>query len=150
MEPRYHARDVAWMRAQEEEALLIVSSAHLSLETCGLEAAEHLLKAPGRPHASPQIEVVDLRRENPTTLLSAPLPCRRLVVSQPEGLCRRAGLPRLWSGASVSVLRRRLRLVAAQTSLILPLLRGHPFDSRPVQRLRERQTCADRGRHGAR
>ena len=38
MEPRYHARDVAWMRAQKEEALLVLSSAHLSLEASGLEA----------------------------------------------------------------------------------------------------------------
>ena len=32
-EPRYHARDVAWLRAQDEQAVLVLSSAHPSLET---------------------------------------------------------------------------------------------------------------------
>ena len=32
-EPRYHARDVAWLRAQNEQAVLVLSSAHPSLET---------------------------------------------------------------------------------------------------------------------
>jgi primosomal protein N' (replication factor Y) (superfamily II helicase) len=87
MEPRYHARDVAWMRALEEQALLVLSSAHLSLETCGFEAPEHLLKAPGRPDRSPHIEVVDLRHENRATLLST-----RLQEAMQEAIARRAGV----------------------------------------------------------
>ncbi|HWC50081.1 MAG TPA: primosomal protein N' [Nitrospira sp.] len=87
MEPRYHARDVAWMRAQEEQALLVMSSAHLSLESCGLEAPEHLLKAPGHPDAVPHVEVVDLRLENRAMLLSA-----RLQDAMREAIARRAGV----------------------------------------------------------
>src|SRR6185312_7029957 len=73
MEPRYHARDVAWMRAQKEEAVLVLGSAHLSLETSNLESAEHRLKGHDRLGALPPIEVVDLRREDRRMLLSARL-----------------------------------------------------------------------------
>lgn len=73
MEPRYHARDVAWMRAQTEDALVVVASAHLSLEASGLEPPEHQLIVPIRPDALPKIEVVDLRREDRGLLLSARL-----------------------------------------------------------------------------
>jgi primosomal protein N' (replication factor Y) len=87
MEPRYHARDVAWMRALEEEALLVVGSAHLSLEATGLESPQHLLKAPRRPDTLPQIEVVDLRVEDRRMLLSA-----RLRDAMSDAISRRAGV----------------------------------------------------------
>jgi primosomal protein N' (replication factor Y) len=86
MEPRYRAGDVAWMRAQEEQALLVLSSAHLSLEACGLEPAARVLKSSRRREALPQIEVVDLRRENPSTLLSP-----RLQEAIGDAIARRAG-----------------------------------------------------------
>jgi primosomal protein N' (replication factor Y) len=87
MEPRYHARDVAWMRAQEEQALLVLSSAHLSLETRCLEASQPLLEAAKRPDDLPHIEVVDLRRENRATLLSV-----RLQEAMQNAIARRAGV----------------------------------------------------------
>jgi primosomal protein N' (replication factor Y) (superfamily II helicase) len=87
MEPRYHARDVAWMRAQKEEALLVLSSAHLSLEASGLEAPTRLLKAGRRPDISPQVEVVDLRREDRRLLLSV-----RLHEAMREAMARQAGI----------------------------------------------------------
>jgi len=87
MEPRYHARDVAWMRAQKEEALLVLSSTHLSLEACGLEAPKQLLKARGRPDSSPQVEVVNLRGEDRRLLLSV-----RLHEAMRETMARQAGI----------------------------------------------------------
>ena len=87
MEPRYHARDVAWVRAQKEEAVLVLGSAHLSLETSNLESAEHQLKAHDRLGALPQIEVVDLRREDRRMLLSA-----RLQEAIRDTLARRSGV----------------------------------------------------------
>ncbi len=86
MEPRYHARDVAWMRAQEEQALLVLASAHLSLEAMA-QAPEHLLRAPVRRDTAPHIEVVDLRRHDRTVLLSP-----TLVQAMREANARQAGL----------------------------------------------------------
>jgi primosomal protein N' (replication factor Y) len=87
MEPRYHARDVAWMRANDEQALLVLSSAHLSLETCGLDPPVSVLKSSHRPEALPQIEVVDLRRVDRSTLLSP-----RLQEAIGDAITRRAGV----------------------------------------------------------
>jgi primosomal protein N' (replication factor Y) (superfamily II helicase) len=87
MEPRYHARDVAWMRAQAEGALLVLASAHLSLEALSLEAPEHLLGGPRRPDISPHIDVVDLRREDRGTVLSC-----RLQEAMREAIARQAGV----------------------------------------------------------
>jgi primosomal protein N' (replication factor Y) (superfamily II helicase) len=87
MEPRYHARDVAWIRAQEAAALLVLASAHLSLEASSLEAPENLLRAPHRADALPQIEVVDLRREDRGTVLSC-----RLKEAMREAIVRQAGV----------------------------------------------------------
>lgn len=87
MEPRYHARDVAWRRAQEEEALIVLGSAHLSLETMGQEPPEHVLNASSRPDDSPRIEVVDLRREDRRTLLSS-----QLQEAMRETMARHAGI----------------------------------------------------------
>ena len=86
-EPRYHARDVAWMRANDEQALLVLGSAHLSLETCGLEPPASVLKSSHRPEALPQIEVVDLRRVDRSTLLSP-----RLQEAIGDAITRRAGV----------------------------------------------------------
>lgn len=70
--PRYHAREVAWMRARQHDAVLLLGSAHPSLET--RRAIEPLNldilveTAPG-----PAIQMVDLRRLPRGTLLSPPL-----------------------------------------------------------------------------
>ncbi|RJQ48778.1 MAG: primosomal protein N' [Gammaproteobacteria bacterium] len=69
-EPRYHARDVARMRAAQHRARLILGSSHPSLETwqdCGESRA--LTWQPPAPH----IEVVDMRRQPYGTLLSTGL-----------------------------------------------------------------------------
>jgi primosomal protein N' (replication factor Y) len=73
-EPRYHARDVAWIRACEEQALLVQSSSHLSLDSFTAARAQEggssglFLVAP-----RPQIEIVDLRGQDHRMLLSPPM-----------------------------------------------------------------------------
>ncbi|HZS94732.1 MAG TPA: primosomal protein N' [Chloroflexota bacterium] len=73
-EPRYHARDVAWIRASRGRALLVLGSSHPSLET--MQAIERdggalylALTAPGQP----RVELVDLRTYPSGTLLSPPM-----------------------------------------------------------------------------
>jgi primosomal protein N' (replication factor Y) len=86
MEPRYHARDVAWRRARDEQALLVLSSAHLSLEATA-PAPHDVWRAPLKREAAPHIEVVDLRRHDRTRLVSP-----ALVEAMREALARQAGL----------------------------------------------------------
>ncbi len=70
--PRYHARDIARMRARIEGATLILGSATPSLETWG-SAGERgqLIRLPERigAHPLPPVELVDLRT---TPLLAGP------------------------------------------------------------------------------
>ena len=87
MEPRYHAREVAWMRAQEERALLVLGSPHLSLEASGADPPERLLRAPDQPDRWPRIEVVDLRSEDRRMLVSP-----RLNQAMQDALARQAGV----------------------------------------------------------
>lgn len=61
-EPRYHVREVAWMRAQQESALLVYGSAHPSLEVRTLEAIERLVQR-REPASFPQVDLVDMGRE---------------------------------------------------------------------------------------
>ncbi len=71
-EPRYHTREVAGMRAESERALLVLASAHPSLESKFDAAAEHhdvLQSAALRP----RIELVDLRKESRRTLFNPKL-----------------------------------------------------------------------------
>lgn len=77
-EPRYHARDVARMRADRHRAVLLLGSAHPSLETIEGVSAGELFSLAGDPDAdrgpaSPAIEIVDLRRAPWGTLLSGPM-----------------------------------------------------------------------------
>ena len=71
-EPRYHAREVAGMRAESERALLVLASAHPSLESKFDATAEH---HDVRPQATlrPRIELVDLRKESGRTLFNPKL-----------------------------------------------------------------------------
>ncbi len=85
-EPRYHARDVASMRALRDGAALLLISAHPSLETFhaanqgrNQESTTHdgehaggsiLLKWPS---VSPAIQVIDLRQHPSDTLLCEPM-----------------------------------------------------------------------------
>jgi primosomal protein N' (replication factor Y) len=78
-EPHYHAREVARMRANQKGAVLLLSSAHPSLET--LQAVEpnqkltlKTVNGSGQPvRKLPVIEAVDLRLLPYRTLLSEPL-----------------------------------------------------------------------------
>ncbi len=73
-EPRYHARAVAWMRASEHRALLTLASDHVSLESREeARAADAILSRGDSNPTRPTVEVVDLRREGPESMLSAPL-----------------------------------------------------------------------------
>ncbi len=85
-EPRYHAREVAWMRAQGEGALVVLASAHPSLESACDQGAETYAVSPDQAHR-PSIELVDLNQEPGGTLLS-----RKLVAAIQEAVERKAGV----------------------------------------------------------
>jgi len=73
-EPRYHARDVAWLRAQDEQALLVLSSAHPSLETrAAVEQQGIVVQKPLPSDARPNVQIVELRDHSRGTVLSQPL-----------------------------------------------------------------------------
>lgn len=73
-EPHYHARDVAWLRAQTEQALLVLSSAHPSLETrAAVEQRGIAIRKLLPPDARPNVQIVDLRDHGYGTVLSQPL-----------------------------------------------------------------------------
>ncbi len=61
-EPHYHAREVAWMRAQHESALLVYGSAHPSLEVRSVGEIERVAQQ-REPESVPHIELVDMSRE---------------------------------------------------------------------------------------
>ncbi|MEK7304928.1 MAG: primosomal protein N' [Nitrospirota bacterium] len=61
-EPHYHAREVAWMRAQRESALLVYGSAHPSLEVRSMGGIERVAQH-RKPESIPHIELVDMSRE---------------------------------------------------------------------------------------
>ncbi|MEO5955942.1 MAG: primosomal protein N' [Nitrospiraceae bacterium] len=73
-EPHYHARDVAWLRAQTEQALLVLSSSHPSLETrAAVEQRGIATRKLLPPDARPSVQIVDLRDHGYGTVLSQPL-----------------------------------------------------------------------------
>ncbi len=68
-EPRYHAREVASLRAESERALVVLASAHPSLESrFDTEAEIHHVQQDVA--LQPRIELVDLRNEPAGTLFS--------------------------------------------------------------------------------
>jgi primosomal protein N' (replication factor Y) len=85
-EPRYHAREVAWMRAQAEGALLVLASTHPSLETAFDPGADAHAVRPD-PTCRPVLELIDLNQEPRGALFS-----RRLVEAMHEALRERAGI----------------------------------------------------------
>lgn len=85
-EPRYHARDVAWMRAREESALVVLASAHPSLESAFDGDAERYVVRP-EPARRPKVELVDLRHEPAGTLFS-----RTLMAAMQEALEHKTGV----------------------------------------------------------
>ena len=89
-EPRYHARDVAWLRAQNEQAVLVLSSAHPSLETRAAVGQKGIVVQQPLPlwsQARPNVQVVDLRGYGRGTVLSHPL-----VRAIEKAVGRRAGV----------------------------------------------------------
>jgi primosomal protein N' (replication factor Y) (superfamily II helicase) len=87
-EPRYHARDVAWLRAQDEQAVLVLSSAHPSLEIRAAVEQRGIVVRKRMPSDSrPSIQVVDLRDHGRGTVLSQPL-----VQAIEQAISRRTGV----------------------------------------------------------
>jgi len=68
-EPHYHAREVAAMRARQHGAVLLLGTAHASVETRQHSGAEHAHTAT----SPPPVHLVDLRQTPPRTLLSEPM-----------------------------------------------------------------------------
>lgn len=68
-EPRYHAREVAGWRAESERALVVLASAHPSLESRFDTDAEYH-HVPQDVAGQPTIELVDLHNESSGTLIS--------------------------------------------------------------------------------
>jgi primosomal protein N' (replication factor Y) len=68
-EPRYHAREVASWRAESERALVVLASAHPSLES-RFDSETEIHHVPQEVALQPTIELVDLRTESAGTLLS--------------------------------------------------------------------------------
>lgn len=74
-EPRYHAREVAWMRARQHQAVLLLGSSHPSVETTGRSGIDLVpLQETSRALAVPPvIHAVDIRHTPYGTLLSEPM-----------------------------------------------------------------------------
>ncbi|MCP9464944.1 MAG: primosomal protein N' [Nitrospira sp.] len=82
-EPRYHARDAAWLRAHIEQALLVLASSHPSLESLFDPTAEiHTVHA--EPTSRPVVELIDLNHEPRPSLFSQRLieTMRQTLMSQ--------------------------------------------------------------------
>jgi len=87
-EPHYHAREVAWLRAQDEQAVLILSSPHPSLETRAAVEQRGVVVHKHMPSdEQPRIQVVDLRNHSRSTVLSQPL-----IQAIEQAIARRAGV----------------------------------------------------------
>ena len=83
-EPRYHARDVAWMRAQLNDAVVLLGSSHPSLETMhvfGPDGPGTSIEPDARatamalctPEDSREIHIINLRETPYGTVLSDPM-----------------------------------------------------------------------------
>ena len=87
-EPRYHAREVAWVRAQDEQTVLVLSSSHPSLETrAAVEQRGAVARKLMPSNARPNVQVVELRDHGCGTVLSQPL-----VRAIEQAIGRRAGV----------------------------------------------------------
>ncbi len=89
--PRYHARDVAVMRAKMSDAAVVLGSATPSLETYynALQGKYRLLELPERieKRPLPEVEILDMREEFQRTRKDEPL-SRKLVEEIGERLSR--------------------------------------------------------------
>lgn len=71
-EPRYHARDVACLRAKMDRAVVVLASEHLSLESY-FDTETEVHRVQQDRALEPKIELVDLGKESRGTLLSQSL-----------------------------------------------------------------------------
>ena len=67
-EPHYHAREVAAMRARQHSAVLLLGTAHASVETRQHSGTEH-----AHSQVSAPVHLIDLRQSPPRMLLSEPM-----------------------------------------------------------------------------
>ena len=73
-EPRYHAREIAWLRAQHEPAVLVLGSSHPSLETRAAVEQQGVVVSKSMPtEERPGIQIIDLRAHSRGAVLSQPL-----------------------------------------------------------------------------
>ena len=87
-EPRYHAREVAWLRAQDERTVLVLSSSHPCLETrAAVELRGIVVRKLPSFDARPSVQIVDLHDHGRGTVLSQPL-----VQAIEQAVGRRAGV----------------------------------------------------------
>jgi len=85
-EPRYHAREVAWLRAELERATLVLGTSHPTLESkFDTDADIHAI--PEEEGHRPKTDLIDLRGEPRGSLLTP-----RLVQAIRHGLNDRAGI----------------------------------------------------------
>ncbi len=72
--PHYHAREVAWFRARQHHAVLLLGSAHPALETLTAVRAQGTVRSSGWALSpAPAVELVDLRQVPFGTRLSEPM-----------------------------------------------------------------------------
>ncbi len=72
--PHYHARDVGWWRARQEQAVLVLASSHPSIETVMRVRDEGLvLELPDDRWEYPAVTVVNLRDAPRDRLLTTPM-----------------------------------------------------------------------------
>lgn len=87
-EPRYHARDVAWLRAQDERAALVLGSPYPALEASLKTGAQDTVLRYESPVAlQPKVELVDLRPLGKGIVLSP-----SLIEAMHEAIVRDAGV----------------------------------------------------------
>lgn len=82
-EPHYHAREVAWLRAQQQRVPLVMGSSHPSLESRVTTGVERWIQQI-EPERAPLVEVVDLSHEPAGSPISP-----RLLLALQETLERR-------------------------------------------------------------
>jgi late competence protein required for DNA uptake (superfamily II DNA/RNA helicase) len=154
--PRYHARDVAVMRAKMANAAVVLGSATPSLESYfnAKKGKYKLLELPDRVEQRPlpEVEIIDMRQEFQETG-SEQVISHRLAEEIKERLERRgifAGsvVPGVRQDAGVQELRHRHDPSQALSPHGMPLLRVHRTRAQGLHSLRQRVCLFPRHRVG--
>ncbi len=116
-EPRYHAREVAWLRAELERALLVLGTSHPTLES-RFDANAEIHAIAEEEGYQPKTDLVDLRREPGGSLLS-----QKLVQSIRHALNNRVGIVLFLNrkGYAGTLVCRECGWVPRCTSCAIPL-----------------------------